>query len=534
LYPRLRAHFQFENEHKLFSEVDNHTKYSINIHRQPDAMGSGVDFLTVSNLFSARTLDGIFGPPAVGDVPGIKTPEGRWETRGHPLRAVQVEAATLALFARLYDAEGTPSLEARLPALHSTQLMHVLEKFAAAPRRLGSLAGSYLALEMWHETNAQKDGTIRRDTGFPPSVDELILSGPLFFVGNPLYKTPWAVCSTNRAYDNLDLTALPDDYLPRTNYRPDVDAAEYRRRTPTVPWGAGEPVTAFYRMVHRSMLSQSGERTLIASLIPPGPGNINTAASTAFADNAVLIDTIGSFSSLPVDFLVKTTGKPKADGNLTRLLPIVGGTALRLRTLALNCLTTPYADLWATCWDPAFRAQRWSKADPRLDPAFFTHLTPTWQRDCALRTDFARRQALVEIDVLVAMALGLTLDELITLYRVQFPVMQQYERDTWYDRHGRIVFTASKGLTGVGFPRKGGGKGANKSIGWEDIQHMAEGTVTRTVRDDTLPGGPVERTLTYEAPFDRCDRVADYRTAWAFFTGEATATVPAAPTEVRA
>jgi len=27
----------------------------------------------------------------------------------------------------------------------------------------------------------------------------------------------------------------------------------------------------------------------------------------------------------------------------------------------------------------------------------------------------------------------------------------------------------------------------------------------------------VERTITYEAPFDRCDRVGDYRVAWVFF-----------------
>ncbi|MFS6818129.1 hypothetical protein AAF134_01760 [Synechococcus lacustris Tous-12m] len=127
---------------------------------------------------------------------------------------------------------------------------------------------------------------------------------------------------------------------------------------------------------------------------------------------------------------------------------------LRLRTLALNCLTTHYADLWSECWDEAFRQQRWAKQDHRLPNSSFTSLTPTWQRDCALRTDYARRQALVEIDVLVAQALKLNLEELITIYRVQFPVMQQYERDTWYDQNGRIVFTASKGLSGVGFPAK--------------------------------------------------------------------------------
>ena len=58
--------------------------------------------------------------------------------------------------------------------------------------------------------------------------------------------------------------------------------------------------------------------------------------------------------------------------------------------------------------------------------------------------------ALVEIDVLVAQALGLMLDELLLVYRVQFPVMQQSERDTWYDLHGRIIFTISKGLVGAG------------------------------------------------------------------------------------
>ena len=98
--------------------------------------------------------------------------------------------------------------------------------------------------------------------------------------------------------------------------------------------------------------------------------------------------------------------------------------------------------------------------------------------------------------------------------------MQQYERDTHYDQNGRIVFTASKGLTGVGFPRKGKGRGINKEEGWEDIQDMTSGSVSRTILDDTLPGGPVERTITYEAPWSKCDRVEDYRGVWAFFEKE--------------
>jgi len=163
-----------------------------------------------------------------------------------------------------------------------------------------------------------------------------------------------------------------------------------------------------------------------------------------------------------------------------------------------------------------FRDDRWTKSDPRLDDGHFAHLTREWQRDCALRTDYARRQALVEIDVLVAMALGLILEELKAIYRIQFPVLRQNEQDTWYDQTDRIVFTCSKGLPGVGLPRKAKPK-EGEPVGWEEIRDLTEGTVERTVIDDTLPGGPREHTIVYVAPFDRCDRERDYETAWASF-----------------
>ena len=537
IYARLRAHFQFVNELQLFADVDHHTKYSVNIYG-PIQTAPGFD--QIANLFTPVTVDACYLHDGSGVVDGYKNAEGKWNTAGHRNRIVRVDDAALTVFAKLYDEPGTSLRRARLPALHAGALNSVLSKFADYPRRIGDLGGDCYSTTMWNETNQQKDGTIMRraigDNSFPESLTDLVLSGPHFQLANPFNKTPRRVCTANGHYDLLAAVDLPEAYVPRTNYLPMTDGGEYLRRVPRVTWNGGNAgkVVEFARLVNREMINPTWERTLVTALIPAGPSHLYTALSHSFSDQRELVNALGFTLSLPLDFYVKSTGVGHANSGLIGQLPTSGvwGAELASRALTLNCLTNHYADLWREVFDLAFMDQRWSQPDnPRLPQDFWQNLTSDWTRDCALRADYARRMALVEIDVLVAQALGLTLDELLLIYRVQFPVMQQYERDTWYDAHGRIVFTNSKGLVGVGLPRKGARKEPPTTIttpdgkvqcghhGWEDIRDLPAGTVIeQTVTDDTLPNGPHQKTRRYTAPFALANREDDYRTAWAFFT----------------
>jgi hypothetical protein len=501
-------------------------------------------------VFDPLTIDRCFLHDGAGKTDGIKTPEGKWNITGHADRIVRVDEAQLRVFAQLYDESGTPALRARLPSIHAGTLSSVLRKLADYPRRLADLGEDYYSTQHWNEVNAQHDGTILRNNDrsapFAATPQEWVLSGPHFFVANPFYKTPRPFCINPRAYDPLDLETLPEDYLPRTNYRPMADLKEYGRRTPTVSWvdpscPSPRRVTEFYRIAVRKMLSQSSERTLSPALIIPKTAHIDGCFSVTFRGNVVLTEVLGAWMSLIADFLVKTTGKSNFRADMADFMFITPSCkGVTIRTLALNCLTSHYAPLWAEVFSTDFCDECWSQpVNPRLPQRFFRDLTPEWQRNGALRSDYARRMALVEIDVMVAQALGLSLDELQLIYRVQFPVIQQNERDTWYDLTGRIVFTCNIGLAGTGLPRKRGKKDAEITLtlpdgrtrpiqGWEELRQLQEsgqlpdGSVaTITVTDDTLPSGPRKVERRYTAPFALANREEDYKIAWAFFEAKA-------------
>ena len=505
LYTRLRYHFQFANERKLFPEVDHHTQFSLNVYGGPLM----VSFDTISNLYDAKSIVECYEGDSAEPIPGIKDENGDWNVKGHPDRIIHVTKKELMVFAKLFDGNEEWK-RATLPALHASLYVSVLERFVDYPSSVNDYSDNMITSTMWNETNAQKDKTIKPNTHFPEQPLSLIYSGSHVQIANALFKTSRRICEKNSDFDNIDLTAISDDYLQRCKYDIYCSVDDYTSRIPDTPWGT--KFDQHFRLASRAMLNQGGERTLTCAIIPKKVAHVNAVISLTFNNCVDTVLLAGCEASLPFDFLVKCLGKSNLFISTIAIFPMLKGMwreDIVLHSLILNCLNKYYGELWSELFDITFIRQRWSKSDPRLANTKFSTLTQEWTWDTPLRTDYERRQALVEIDVLTAMALGMTLEQLKTIYRIQFPVLQSYEADTWYDANGRITFTNNRSLVGVGFDRK------EFELNMKDAP--AGKKFYRTITDDTMPGGPVERTIEYVAPFDRCNREQDYETAWKFF-----------------
>ena len=505
MYEHIRRHYRFENEFKLFQDVGNAMKFSLNVYGNARTNA----FEAIFNLFDPKSIDYCYEGTSDDIVEGIKDDNGNWNTHGHKDRIIKIDKSALLLFASLIDGNDNWK-EARMPTIHAKQILEVLQCFASQSLVIDNIEGHMFVADLWNETTAQEDGYIVRNVHFPESTMDMIYSGPHIGGANPLFQTSQRDCKTHRAFDSVDLSSVGAQYVQRMNYSVACDLQRYLGRLSTTAWG--NKYNQNYRVISRKMLNLSGERSLISCIAPPDSMHTNGILGLACKKHEDTVFIAGLFASVPYDFFVKTMGRQNLYEDNAGKLP-VPETVLKdeiiARTLVLNCLNTKYVTLWESLWKDSYNSFHWASIDQRLNSDFYRNLKFTWSKDCSLRTDYERRQALIELDVLVAMALGMTLNQLKTIYRIQFPVMQQYEQETWYDSKGRIVFTTNRSLTGVGFERKE----------WENgIKGATAGKkFYRTIMDDTMPGGPTEHTIEYVAPFDRCNREKDYETAWKFF-----------------
>ena len=520
VYHHLRYHFQYQNELSLFAEVHHETKYSENIY---GPCQQEVHFASISNLFTPSTVDGCFAHDGHGICGGIKDENGNWNVSAHKDRIVWFGEKELKVLADAFE-NGADWETVKLTSIHASAILDVLTKISQFPHHVADY-NPIITVDL-DETEAVNSGIIRRET-FYPNIDnyEMVYNGPQFFVNNPCYKNPREECKLNSDYDVVDLMNVGQDYASRSNYRPMLNLIDYKKLIPGFECGKdddGNPIydnwIDYYKVGFRKMLAISGERSLICAVLQRRTAHINGVISTSFRSGYDSVDMAALCSSAAMDAYIKVMASQNLTSIRIKAFPLgvdeKYNIALRSRTLILNCLTKYYADLWQELWQDEYKAEQWSIDDPRLKP--FDTLTREWQWATPLRNYFERRQALVEIDVIAAMALGLSLKDLEMIYSIQFPVLQQNEGDTWYDQKGHIVFTCSKGLTGVGCdrPEWNAIRGTVSADGNSYDGNGEPYTHTIDPKKSELYGG---QQVAYYPPYTRPDRIQDYRRAWAFF-----------------
>lgn len=494
LYPKLKRHFQFMNMLKLFEDVHQNVVFSINIYSNNN---KEVSFDNISNLYHPKTVDACYTVEKCHDI-GIRDKNNNWNTNGDKNRIIKVTKNELALFANILD-DSSEWQEARIPVIHLSSLLAVLKKFSNF-KKLTDCKNINLT-QMWNETASQQNGILKENIHFPETLWNMIYKGPNIYIANPIYKTIRRICNSSSDYDSIDLNNISDTYIQRSAFSIMIPPDKYVQK---VPKFNNVNYTDNYRLISRKMLNITQERTLISAIVPPQTGHIHGILGIDFSDKSTLAICAATFSSLPFDFFIKMAGKTNLHEDNAGKLPIFDENngiinSLKWRALMLNCMTQYYQELWQDQYSTAINSETWAKEDLRLNNNKFKNLTKEWKWETPLRSDYERRQALIEIDVLTSMALGMTLQQLKDIYNIQFYILKNRELGQYFDKKGRIVPT-------------------NKISNWEQIKDYREGQlVSQTVTDDTMPGGPVERTITYVAPFDKCDREKDYETAWKFF-----------------
>ena len=532
-YSRLRYLFKFVNEESLFEDVGHPVKFAVAVYANEK---KSVAAKVIMNLFHPKTVDDTFESTDDSIAEGIKDENGNWNHKGQKDRLITIDEKVLEDIGRVFADSLTAPV---LPDIHSESLLKVMQKFAHITTRIRDLGDdNYCISSMWNETTSRKDGTIAEfpqlQTKTPDSFGKLILNGPHLSVGNPLFKTPNNPCISKGDWLPIDLELIPDDFIPRCKYEQKCDDTTYAIRQVTCKWD-DKAFDQHWRLAYREMVNSDSERTLTSGIYPPAVSCVNTINIFASSNEQQLLAVASSFASLPLDAYVRMLGKGHLLPELISGLPLVNYEqryiAAISRCLALMCMTTSYKPLWDSQFQTEFTKEQWTQQSAGLDADWFSRLTSDWSRNCALRSDLMRRQALLELDVLTAQAMGLDLQDLLTLYRLRFRVMREYEKTTWYDQKGRIVFTQNRGMTNCGLPyvkrskdadegityRKNGYDVDTGGLGFEDVKDMKEGYVEKTFPDISMSDEPQLTTIKYVAPFFKMDREADYRCAWKAF-----------------
>lgn len=489
-YLHLRVHAHFVNSSRwAFDDLNWSQEFGMHIYGTPQEP----DFRHVSELRGAEVLPNSLTHDGRGATPGIKH-NGAWDVRPHRERVVHVNTKLLTSWHALRGSAGE---------VKQTSLLYpVLASEQGAIEALASHGNSLANYHPWITTGydegaAKKDGLIRWSNQNVSEFSEVILQGPHFASALPFSKEPKIPCRSNRDWNLLAPTELPETYVPVTNYVRASDEATYLAAQHC--W-RGQPFTGFFRLAWRAMIPFDSSRCLHAALLPPGPAHVHGVHSMALENNRLTALNAGFWAALPLDYLLRITGRSNLGLSEARMMPAADSKhplapALLLRSLRLNVLTTHYAPLWEELFDSRWAGyEDWANSHwPGLKP-LASGLKPSWEYGTPLRTEHERRAALVELDALASVWLGITADQLVAIFKSRYPQLYNYESATYFDATGRKIAANPNNF----------GHGQTKQDYIDLLAHFENPDATPPPAD-------------YTAPFYKADRETEMRAAHAHF-----------------
>jgi hypothetical protein len=493
IFARMRSIFQFENQLKetMFKDIGNTRKYTISI--SGPLLDAPISIRIISNLFHPLTVDACFrGVDKSTACPGIKE-NGKWCLRGHPDRVL--------LFEPHND---------RISFLHSSSIERVQQALSRHSHNVGSLLDeSTFYIKGVNQAAAEESGFVEKKSDFPDLLDNVLLSPRHVGLGSPFQKAPKRICSSHRAYEVVNTDLLAKGHFPRALFH--ISTKGERNRD-------GWDVSTRYKsplslkILFNEMVDPCGQRSLLASMMPDTAAHTDLLSAFVASDVHTLLEASTGFMNILSDLVLRTGGSGHIKQHELWGMPIISRNSPRF-----SAATQRLMHLHRVLERFAIRLPGQESAIVHSDLDNWSQVKPGMLRDFAeIPSDFSRRLALIELDVLVAMETGIDLQDLISSVSSCFPVLMQYEDEQAYDSTGKIAFTTDKSLAGIGLPRRA--SGGNPS--WEEIRNSRAGVFKRVVFDDTTPGGSKEIVEEYVAPFHICNREKDYLIAWKFFENE--------------
>lgn len=483
LYKKLVYHFQFQNEKDIFPIAHSKT-FSVNIFSNAKET---IDFLNINNLYAVESIEGCFANTEEVNH-SKKDAMGNWNVQTDIHRLIRITEEELAVFAEIYGAE--KELYTRLPVIHTDSLLSVLKCFTGKFKRINE--NDFFGSEMWHETYAVRDGIIKPYDGKIENPEYCILSGPNIGEANMYSKQPRINCSSKGDYDNISLDEVVSGQcvVPRGKYIP-ADSELYSKNLPVVD---GIKFDEKYRIIFRKMLSKSSELNLKCTLIPPKVSYVHSIVGYSFRDERKMVYLSGLLNSLVYIYLINSTGKMNFTSNTISIVPAPDNeykNAIMLRGLRLNAISPLYATLLEHVYVDEFKVDKTLISS--LPTSLDCNITNEWNESFAIWRDLDRYITMVELDVLAAKGIGMTLEQLIDLYSINYPNMNDNEKNTWYDQEGKIVFTTNKSFVKFGVSKDTWEKNKDNSFSSLDLLGI---------------------NRNYVAPYYRTDRISLYKEAW--------------------